>query len=111
MKVRRPEKNGHTQSVAVLDSETTSGGNGLPQALGQSWRLMDIELLRNPCRRTTPAHSFYLICMLFSTALTPPTLRATWIALVASACEVTEPFSRTVPLTVSTTIPLEFKAG
>jgi hypothetical protein len=53
----------------------------------------------------------YLIVMLFSTALTPPTRRATSIALVASVWEVTEPPSRTVPLKVSTLIPLEFRPG
>jgi len=72
---------------------------------------MAIELLKGFFRRTTPANISHLICMLFSTDLTPPTLRATWIALVASAWEVTEPFSRTVPLMVSTMIPLEFRAG
>ena len=53
----------------------------------------------------------YLICILLSTDLTPPTLRATWIALAASDGEVTEPFSRTVPPEVSTVIPLEFRPG
>jgi len=105
-----PGRYGHAQSVAVLDGKT-GGSDCLPQALDHLQRLMAIELLKVSFDELRLPNIFHLICMLLSTALTPPTLRATSIALVASAWEVTKPLSRTVPLKVSTPIPLEFRAG
>ena len=49
--------------------------------------------------------------MSFFTPSTPFTLRATSIALLISACELTKPLNWTVPLKVSTLISVALKAG
>src|SRR5271157_5991121 len=49
--------------------------------------------------------------MAFLTDLTPGTLRATAIALLMSACELTKPLSCTTPLKVSTLISADFSDG